>query len=310
MTTRPEHLTHADATSPGEVGASPVAAELDDSDAHIHLYDSQSFSPATGAPHEPVTPDFRKEMLQPHPTGAAAARRPPSIPLSPRKRMQAKFNPLADGMMYLVIFVGGMFGTALRYSLWLLWPQPLSKGGLLMAFHPATLIANLCACFIFAVLVSYMSQAVWVRKRTRQLANGGFGMGMCGGFSTLSAMMVEDITSLHSHSYLGFFLYTLFTFVVAFVIAWFGTWLGLRLARKRTGMHVRERMETVRKPAIGVRVPTANGVQMTPSAGDDPNPSTDELPIIGEEEHLDAEAGQHMVEPSRNAADRIDGGVR
>lgn len=95
-----------------------------------------------------------------------------------------------------------MFGTALRYSLWLLWPQPLSKGGLLMAFHPATLIANLCACFIFAVLVSYMSQAVWVKKRTRQLANGGFGMGMCGGFSTLSAMMVEDITSLHSHSYL------------------------------------------------------------------------------------------------------------
>ena len=84
MTTRPEHLTHADATSPGDVDASSAAAEPGDSDAHLHLYDSQSFSPATGAPHEPVTPDFRKEMLQPHPTGAAAARRPPSIPLSPR----------------------------------------------------------------------------------------------------------------------------------------------------------------------------------------------------------------------------------
>lgn len=224
--------------------------------------------------------------------------------------MQAKFNPLADGMMYLVIFIGGMLGTVMRYSLWLLWPQPLSKGGLLMAFHPATLIANLCACFIFAVLVSYMSQAVWVKKRTRQLANGGFGMGMCGGFSTLSAMMVEDITSLHSHSYLGFFLYTLFTFVAAFAIAWFGSWLGLRLARKRTGMHVRERMETVRKPAIGVRVPTANGVQMTPSAGDDPNPSTDELPIISEEEHLDLLADPHMVEPLQRTAGKRDGGAR
>ena len=179
-----------------------------------------------------------------------------------------------------------------------------------MAFPPATLIANLCACFIFAVLVSYMSQAVWVKKRTRQLANGGFGMGMCGGFSTLSAMMVEDITSLHSHSYLGFFLYTLFTFVAAFAIAWFGSWLGLRLARKRTGMHVRERMETVRKPAIGVRVPTANGVQMTPSAGDDPNPSTDELPIISEEEHLDLLADPHMVEPLQRTAGKRDGGAR
>mgnify|MGYP000510824474 FL=1 len=75
-------------------------------------------------------------------------------------------------------------------------------------------------------------------------------------------------------------------------------------------MHVRERMETVRKPAIGVRVPTANGVQMTPSAGDDPNPSTDELPIISEEEHLDLLADPHMVEPLQRTAGKRDGGAR
>lgn len=253
--------------------------------------------PEAQEPVDPAIQDFRKELMQPHPTGAAAARRPPSIPLAPSKRVQAKFNPLADGLMYLVVFVGGMFGTAMRYLLWLAWPSAASNHGLLMAFHPSTLVANLLACFMFAVLVSYMSQAVWVKKRTRQLTNGGFGMGLCGGFSTLSAMMVEDITSMHSHAYRGFFLYTLCTFVLAFGFAWFGTWLGLRLARKRTGAHVREQMETIRKPAIGVRVPVnANAAQSTVMpAADDSNPITDELPIISAEEHLDAQEGTHMM---------------
>ena len=35
----------------------------------------------------------------PHPTGAAAAEQPPQIPLAPVKRVQAQFNPLADGLL-------------------------------------------------------------------------------------------------------------------------------------------------------------------------------------------------------------------
>ena len=35
---------------------------------------------------------------------------PPQIPLAPLKQLQARFNPLADWMMYLVIFAGGCFG--------------------------------------------------------------------------------------------------------------------------------------------------------------------------------------------------------
>ena len=31
------------------------------------------------------------------PSGAAASKHPPQIPLAPMKRMQARFNPLADG---------------------------------------------------------------------------------------------------------------------------------------------------------------------------------------------------------------------
>ena len=118
------------------------------------------------------------EYAAPRPTGLAAAVAPPSIPLAPAKRVQAKFNPLADGMLYLVVFVGGFFGTAIRYGLSLLLPNPAAPSGLLHSFHTATFIANMLACFIFAALSTYMSQAAWIRKRIRQLVSRGVGMGM------------------------------------------------------------------------------------------------------------------------------------
>lgn len=65
----------------------------------------------------------------PSPQGAAAAARPPQIPLAPIKRVQARFNPLADGMMYLVVFFGGMLGTAMRYGLNLVMPATAARTG-------------------------------------------------------------------------------------------------------------------------------------------------------------------------------------
>ena len=44
-------------------------------------------------------------------TPAANTMDPPTIPLAPMKRMQARFNPLADGLMYVVVFVGGFVGV-------------------------------------------------------------------------------------------------------------------------------------------------------------------------------------------------------
>ena len=261
--------------------------------------------PAANADSDnPLTHDFEQELLRPHPTGAAAARKPPSVPLAPLKRVQARFNPLADAMVYLVVFIGGCFGTALRYGLWLWLPYQGTTNRLLMAFHPATFIANMIATFVFALLSSYMTQAIWVRKRARQLISRGVGMGMCGGFSTLSAMMIEDITAMHNGGYWGFFLYTMLTFIAGMVVAWFGSWLGLQLTRKRSARQAVAdvmRMQTRAKPAIGVRVPTDPDVAgarladpndklqsaslaalaATTHTGD-PDPDTDEIPVVAD----------------------------
>lgn len=184
-----------------------------------------------------------REQSIPKPQGAAAAARPPQIPLAPMKKMQARFNPLADGMVYLVVFLGGTLGTAMRYGLSFIVPATAQPLGFWHSFHLPTFIANMFACFIFACLSSYLSQASWIRKRTRQLTSKGFGMGMCGGFSTLSALAIEELTSLQVSHALGAVFYLLFSFACGLIVAAAGAKLGLILTTRKAGRIAAEALQ-------------------------------------------------------------------
>lgn len=179
----------------------------------------------------------------PVPQGAAAAANPPKIPLAPMKKIQARFNPLADLMVYLVVFLGGALGTAMRYGLSLALPPTAQTQGFWQSFHVPTFTANMAACFIFAGLSAYLSQAIWMRKRTRQLASRGFGMGMCGGFSTLSALAIEELLSLQDGHVLGAVFYLLASFAGGLIVAACGTKLGLMLTARRTGRIAAEALQ-------------------------------------------------------------------
>ncbi len=251
-----------------------------------------------------VTAVFAPVITGTNPTGAAAASAPPKVPLAPLKRVQGKFNPLADLPVYLVVFLGGFVGTALRYLLWLAMPAPASSRGLLIAFHPATFIANMIATFGFAMLSSYISQAIWIRRRSRQLISRGVGMGLCGGFSTLSAMMVEDITAMHNSSIGGLLLYTLMTFICGLAVAWLGSALGLRLTARRAAQAITEiDIDNAPKPAIGVRVPADPAVAGHSAAesaqhavaADPGAPATDVTDASGQLSALPAGAGTGAV---------------
>ena len=178
--------------------------------------------------------EMAASSVRPNDGGHAA---PPQIPLAPFKRMQARFNPLADGMMYLVVFVGGFFGTAMRYGLSLVIPASPASSGFLHSFHLATFTANMLACCIFAMLTTYMSQASWIRKRVRQLASRGVGMGMCGGLSTMSTLALECFTAIRSGQAAAGIGYLAATFAAGLAAATFGAWAGTRLAVQadRTG---------------------------------------------------------------------------
>lgn len=203
----------------------------------------------------------------PHPTGAAAAAHPPQIPLAPAKRMQARFNPLADGMVYLVVFVGGCLGTALRYGLSLLLPAPLAGDGFFSAFHTATFLANMFACFLFAGLTAYMSQAAWIRKRARQLTSRGAGMGFCGGFSTLSAMVIEELTAIQNGQIGGFLCYALVSFVGGLIVAAAGVKLALVVSARREARVIAEAVTARERDTAGAAGAGAAGGAGTGTAG-------------------------------------------
>ncbi len=123
---------------------------------------------------------------------AANTMNPPTIPLAPMKRMQARFNPLADGLMYVVVFVGGFVGVGCRHALDMLLPSVSGA-----PFVVGTFVSNMVACFLFAMLTEFMATASWLRRRVRQVVSRGVGLGLLGGLSTMSGVMLETMEGLH-----------------------------------------------------------------------------------------------------------------
>ena len=119
---------------------------------------------------------------------AANTMDPPTIPLAPMKRMQARFNPLADGLMYVVVFVGGFVGVGCRHALDMLLPSVSGT-----PFVVGTFVSNMVACFLFAMLTEFMATASWLRRRVRQVVSRG----LLGGLSTMSGVMLETMEGLH-----------------------------------------------------------------------------------------------------------------
>ncbi|AZI15880.1 CrcB family protein [Bifidobacterium breve] len=123
---------------------------------------------------------------------AANTMNPPTIPLAPMKRMQARFNPLADGLMYVVVFVGGFVGVGCRHALDMLLPSVSGT-----PFVVGTFVSNMVACFLFAMLTEFMATASWLRRRVRQVVSRGVGLGLLGGLSTMSGVMLDTMEGLH-----------------------------------------------------------------------------------------------------------------
>ena len=205
---------------------------------------------------------------------AANTMDPPTIPLAPMKRMQARFNPLADGLMYVVVFVGGFVGVGCRHALDMLLPSVSGT-----PFVVGTFVSNMVACFLFAMLTEFMATASWLRRRVRQVVSRGVGLGLLGGLSTMSGVMLETMEGLHERHIASALGYLAGNFAGGLLTAAAGVVLMQALLSRSTRKRVRGAFSAVsvsdsaESDTLGVRDGMSDDVQsavvapfITPSA--------------------------------------------
>lgn len=147
---------------------------------------------------------------------------------------RAGLNPLTDWSLYAAVFSGGCLGTALRYGL------SLAPG--LSTHHFATLLANLLASFIYAALTSFLTgtraKTRWRDPHQREIINRTFGMGFCGGLSTMSTLAWESVQGFLGAADMAgtakpavALAYLIATFACGLVCSYIGACLGVRIGK-------------------------------------------------------------------------------
>ncbi len=235
------------------------------------------------------------------PSGAAASKHPPQIPLAPMKRMQARFNPLADGLMYLVVFVGGFVGVGFRRATDLLLPSVNGS-----PFVVGTFVSNMLACFLFAMLTEYMATASWLRRRVRQVVSRGVGLGLLGGLSTMSGVMLETMEGMREQRFGSALGYLAGSFAGGLIAAAVGVALMQALLARGTRKRVRNAIADASTASVSSMsdsgesdaYDTVQNVQMTDTAVS----ATQTVPMSdsGESDVPDAQNVQNNVQGVRH----------
>jgi len=111
---------------------------------------------------------------------------------------------------FLLVFIGGGLGSALRYIFNRLIPDG--------SFPYSTLTVNMIGSFLIGVIVGYLISNNMLKSDYYYFLI----IGICGGFTTFSAFSLENLNLLRSNDLLNSILYILTSVFFCIVLAYAG----------------------------------------------------------------------------------------
>lgn len=115
----------------------------------------------------------------------------------------------------LLVFVGGGIGSVLRYVIGKYLNSPES------GVPYGTFAANILGSLLIGIILGLAAKNEALSQNQTLLLATGF----CGGFTTFSTFAYENHVFLKSGDFTSFALYTIASFVIAFLAVFFGLYL-------------------------------------------------------------------------------------
>lgn len=115
----------------------------------------------------------------------------------------------------LLVFVGGGFGSVLRYVIGKYLNSPED------GFPYGTFAANILGSLLIGIILGLAAKNNTLSNNQTLLLATGF----CGGFTTFSAFAYENHMFLKAGDFTSFALYTIASFVIGFLAVFFGLYL-------------------------------------------------------------------------------------